>query len=442
MKHALVLLLCTLIGAPAIAENKVIYRGASLIDGTGAPLRPNVAIVTTGERIARVIPSTKLAPTNTRNARIVDASGLYALPGLIDGHVHLASPPNRKLALAMLRRDIYSGITAVRDMAGDTRLLGDLARAARLGEIPSPDIYYAALMAGPEFFHDPRTAESTKGETSGQVPWMRAVAKDTNLPLAIAEAHGTGASAIKIYADLPADLVERIAAEAHRQHMMVWAHAAVFPASPREVIDAGADVVSHVCMLAYQASTHMPVAYHHRPSVKEAEIKKYSPAMQSLFADMKRHGTILDATLYVYDVMWKVPNPQPKPYCRLPLAESLAAQAHRAGLLISTGTDAPADWKSPFPSLYEELELFVHKAGFSPMDAIIASARIGAMTIGREKAMGTIEAGKLANIVFTAKNPLEDIANLQTVVMTLKRGKAYKRIDYRPITKQEAADVP
>ena len=82
--------------------------------------------------------------------------------------------------------------------------------------------------------------------------------------LAVAEARGTGATAIKIYADLPGPLVAAITREAHRQGMLVWAHAAVFPASPGEVIDAGADTVSHTCMLAYQASPAMPRAYAHR----------------------------------------------------------------------------------------------------------------------------------------------------------------------------------
>jgi imidazolonepropionase-like amidohydrolase len=72
------------------------------------------------------------------------------------------------------------------------------------------------------------------------------------------------------------------------------------------------------------------------------------------------------------------------------------------------------------------------------MEAIVASARIGAMTVGRTAEMGTIEPGKLANLMFVAKNPLDDIANLKTVTMTVKRGELYRRSEYRPITKDEA----
>ncbi|HEY2446432.1 MAG TPA: amidohydrolase family protein [Rhizomicrobium sp.] len=414
-----------------------IYRGATLIDGTGGAPRSNVAIVVDGERIRAVVPEPQVTQYES-SAKVVDAHGLFALPGLIDSHVHLATAPNRRYAEALLRRFVFSGVTSVRDMAGDARLLADLSRAAHVNEIASPDIYYAALMAGPAFFKDPRTADSTRGAVPGEVPWMRAITASTDLKLAVAEARGTGASAIKIYADLPGSLVENITDEAHRQHLLVWAHAAVFPAGPREVIDAGVDVVSHVCLLAYQASKPIPSAYHDRAPVQEAKFAGDNQEIDALFADMRRRGTILDATVFVYDAMWRVPNAQPRPYCSLNLAEKLAGEAHRAGELISTGTDAPGAWSDPYPSLYGELSLLVHHAGFTSMDAIVAATRIGAMTVGRLKEMGTIEAGKLADLLFVSKNPLDDIENLKSVTMTVKRGRLYRRSDYKPISKDEA----
>src|SRR5690606_13449342 len=140
--------------------------------------------------------------------------------------------------------DLYSGITSTRDMADDLRNIADLARASRIHEIPGPDIYYAALMAGPSFFEDPRVQAASLGAVGGEVPWMRAISPQTDLTMAVAQARGTGASAIKIYANLPGAEVARITAEAHRQGVPIWAHAAVFPATPKEVLDAGADVVS------------------------------------------------------------------------------------------------------------------------------------------------------------------------------------------------------
>ncbi len=62
------------------------------------------------------------------------------------------------------------------------------------------------------------------------------------------------------------------------------------------------------------------------------------------------------------------------------------------------------------------------------------------MTVGQAKEIGTIEQGKIADLVFTARDPLADIANLRSVVMTVKRGTIYRRSDYKPITKDEVGD--
>jgi hypothetical protein len=327
-------------------------------------------------------------------------------------------------------------------MAGDTRELGLLARDSRIGSIPAPDIYYASLMAGPDFFHDPRTAQSTEGgPPPGEAPWMRAVTPSTDLTLAVAEAKGTGATAIKIYADLPAPLVGAITAEAHRQHLLVWAHAAVFPASPRDVADSGVDVMSHACMLGYQASDKMPDAYHHRAAVEADKFTGPNAALDGLLADMKSRGTILDATLYVYKLLDDAKDASPPPYCTLALAEKIAAAAYRAGVPICAGTDAETDWKEKRPALVGELELLVRGAGMSPMDAIRAATSVAARTIGRQQDIGTLEPGKLANIAFAAKDPTADIENLDTVTLTIKRGKPYRRRDYRPITKAEAKEA-
>ena len=267
------LILLLLLAMPAqglsAPRNYVVYDGVILIDGTGAAPKPGMAIVVADGRIAAIIPASRWRGSAGAKVDVVDMHGRYAIPGLIDSHVHLATDPDPPYERALLRRDVYSGVTTVRDMAGDTRVLADLARATTLHKLDGPDIYYAALMAGPQFFHDPRTIASAQGAVPGAVPWTQAITDETDIPLAVARAQGTGATALKIYADLPAPLIGRITAEAHRQHMLVWAHAAVFPASPRDGVDAGVDVVSHACMLAYQASATMPPQYHNRAPVEE-----------------------------------------------------------------------------------------------------------------------------------------------------------------------------
>ena len=281
----------------AVAPQATLYTDATVVDGTGSPARVHQDILVEDERIVAIGAHDALA-AQAGAARRVDLSGRFVIPGLIDSHVHLATPPNRTRAEAILRRQLYGGVTAVRDMADDLRAVGDLARASLVGEIPAPDIYYAALMAGPPFFADPRVLSVSRGFAPGTAPWMQAIDADTDLRTAVTLARGTSATAIKIYADLPAERVAAITAEAHRQKMMVWAHSAIFPARPAEVIAAGADVISHVCYLGYEAQPRMLAAYEDRTPVDETRLAPTGddPVEAGRYRAMARLGTILDAT--------------------------------------------------------------------------------------------------------------------------------------------------
>jgi imidazolonepropionase-like amidohydrolase len=439
----LLLALCALAlsaAAPPPAQ-RVVYRGATLIDGTGAPARPNMSVVVNGGRIEAVLPVGGLTARMTEGAEIVDLAGRWLLPGLIDSHQHMATPPNRRLAEAHLRRDLYSGITATRIMADDLRSIAELDRAARAGEIPGPDLYYAALVAGPSFFTDPRTAAVSFGYTPGTAPWAQAIDAGTDLPLAIARARGTGAAALKIYADLPPELVRRLAEEAHRQGLMVWAHAMVFPTPPAEVLAAGPDVVSHSCYLAYQAMERRPQSYRDRVPVDPAPFAHGdNPVMAALFATMRARHILLDATLRVYREGERRATRERPAHCSLDLAARLTAQARRAGVLVSAGTDGDTPAASPYPALFEELELLVGQAGFTPLEAIRAATEIGAMTTGQGQNMGVVAPGRLANLVVLERDPVADIANLRSVLFTVKNGRRFARADYRPITPDEAAN--
>ncbi len=432
--------------AQAAEPPYVVYRGASVIDGTGAGPKPHMSILVKGERIEKVWDNTQLALKLPPDTKVVDVEGLYALPGLINSHEHLATPPVRAFAQAQLKRDLYGGITGVRDMADDLRLVGDLARETRIGAIPGPDIYYAALMAGREFFEDPRTHAVTAGAVPGHAPWMQAIDAKTDLVQAVAMARGTAASAIKIYADLPGDRVKAITAEAHRQGLPVWAHGAVFPASPQQVLDAHVDAVSHVCMLAYQASKAMPPLYHNRAPVDAAQFANGdNPVTAKLFAQMKKQGTVLDATVLVYvglDARAAARPNGPKPYCTADLAAKLTNQALRAGVVISAGTDGFSEPDAAYPGLHDELELLVAKAGFTPLQAISAATLGGALSVTKDPDFGILAAGKLANLVFVSQDPSADIKALRSVVLTVKRGVDYRRADYDPKSDAAARKEP
>lgn len=426
----------------AEAPQVTLYRHARLIDGSGGPMRSGMSVLVEGERIKAVTPDADLAvPTG---ARVVDLAGKYLLPGLIDSHEHLATPPNRRMAQANMRRDLYGGVTAIRDMADDLRSVAELAREARAGEIPGPDIYYAALMAGPSFFVDPRTHAATFGVTPGQAPWMQSIDQTTDIRTAVTLAKGTSATAIKIYANLPPDLVAKIAAEAHRQGMAVWTHSAIFPTTPAEVLDARPDVTSHTCYMAYQV-VGVPTSYQQRYPVDPKPFEGGdNPVMAGLFARMKAQGTILDPTLRVYaeDAERIAKNPKGRtPFCGLDLAASLTRQAFKAGVPLSTGTDGVAPASDPWPTVYDEISLLVRKAGLTPAEAIQAATATGARAAAQASDMGTLAPGKLANMIVLTRDPLADIENLKSLELTVKRGRTYRRADFKPLTETDLKDA-
>ena len=237
-----------------------------------------------------------------------------------------------------MRRDLYSGITATRIMADDLRSIAELDRAARAGEIPGPDLYYAALVAGTELLrrsaHRRGRASATRPATA---PWAQAIDAGTDIPLAIARARGTGAAALKIYADLPPELVRRLAAEAHRQGLhglgaLRWSSRRRRPrCSPPAPTSS-----RHTCYLAYQAMARRPADLSRpRPGRSRAvRARRQSGDGRPCSRTMRARGILLDATLRVYREGERRATPaSARPIARLDLAARLTAQARRAGVL-------------------------------------------------------------------------------------------------------------
>jgi imidazolonepropionase-like amidohydrolase len=425
------------------ATARVIYGGAQVFDSEDGVFHPDMAIVVNGDRIESIGPESQLDESQTVEAEVVNASGWFAIPGLVDSHVHVGTLPARGPAEAMLKRYLYSGITTVRDMAGDARALADLSRAALVNEMPSPDIHFAAIFAGPSFFKDPRTVTSGLGVVPGEVPWMQAITDQTSLPLAVAKAQGTWATAIKVYANLPGELVQGIIAEANNQQFPVWSHLQVFPASPYDSL--GATSVSHVCMIAGYIDDKTKASYG-EAAANAVALDNLSPAhpeIEQYIAALAESGTVMDATLRLY---YRRPPPKEKddddeepeeasgPWvCPPELAVGITRAMYLAGVPIVAGTDGSAEADDPFPALHEEIYYLTEGAGLSNADAIRAATSVAATVLGKQDDLGSLEAGKYASMVFLSANPLDDVSNLRSVVLTVKRGNRFPRSDYHHV---------
>ncbi len=430
MRHLAVFVVAAFVATPLSAQSWcapqkadtgfVALTGVTLWDGTGSPGRAGTTILLHGPRIAGVFKDG--AQPIPPGATVRAFPGKYVIPGLMDTHVHVGSDVSgedaRPRAERRLCRALLGGITAARDMAGDTRALASLKRDAKVGDIASPDLYFAALWAGPAFFSDPRTAQASAGEVPGSMPGMRAIDSTTDLRLAVAEARGTGATAIKLYAELTPQLVTAATAEAHRQGMLVWAHAAMAQVSPLQTATAGVDVMSHASLMARQLGRDGYAALV-KDSAGPIQGKFDTPTFDSLFSEMRRRGTIMEPTLFIYDG---------ERGALRPIAVEITRRAHRAGIPIVAGTDSLGSgdegaWVEP--NLHTELRLLVQAAGLSTTEALAAATRTAARTMGTLDERGTVEAGKLADLVVLDADPVADITNTTRIRAVVKRGAFY-----------------
>jgi imidazolonepropionase-like amidohydrolase/ketosteroid isomerase-like protein len=432
---------CALLAGAAPAAGQIaaqppleVFHGFTLIDGSGGPPIQDAAISVRGNSIVTVGSRRELlsGPSAPRDAIVINLGGGWVMPGLVDGHVHLSTTPDRATSEAELHRLLYGGITAVRDMAGDARALASLARDSRLGEIEAPDVYFAAVMAGPRFMTDPRPRAASAGETAGEVPWIQAITPETDVAQAVARAKGTYATGIKIIAEVPAGQVASITREAHRQGLRVWAHSMVVPARPLEVIRADVDVISHACDLAWEAMAELPQRYDHDMRPRYGSFTADSPVFTQLFTEMRARGTILDPTLATYARAERLASTQaPTGGCDLSFARELVARARAEGVPIAAGSDFATPPDDPFPALYQELEELVAGGGLSSMDAIVAATSGSARAIGVEDTHGLLAHGRAVDFVLLRESPLEDIANLRSVAAVWKNAVRYDRTSYR-----------
>ena len=441
---------------PGRVPSRTIFEGATVIDGTGAAARPGMAIVVEGDVIAGILPVRELAGGAREGAEVVDASGWFAIPGLVEAHTHLASVADRATAEFILNRQLFAGITTARDMGGDARALIDLQRASLVQEIPAPDLHFSALMAGPRFFLDRRAALAAAGETTGAVPWLQAVTDETDLAEAVTLARGIWAGGIKVYFPFEGELLADLAAEASRQGIPVWSHVSIGPARPLEVARAGVRSMAHSCGIVQAAipdDVYREGEEGKRSGVVEVDLN--GPEVDTLFATMKRNGAVLDATLRVMaprewparrsgeadDPDTAEPAPPPPPpvdfrprgvvaNCGLEEAIEATRLAYEAGVMIAAGTDGTSPPDSVFPALHEEIRYLHDWAGMTMMDVLTAATHHGAVALGMEDAIGTLEPGKHANIVFLRQDPLAGPESLRSVELTVKRGTLYYRRDF------------
>lgn len=437
--------------APAPDPTIAIIR-ANLWDGTGRGPVPNAVTLVRGDRILCAGAAGE-CPVPPR-ARIIDAHGQWLIPGLIDSHVHLLflTQGSATEELALDLRDLLAqGVTTVRDMGTNPAQL--LTRVNALSA--TPRVYAMQLVAGRRFFFNGfRGTRTARGVVFRQPPamtmqslgWTPLLYNSGDEPDSIvAAARNAGAMGIKLYAQLDLESVKQLVAAAHRAGMPVWGHAWVQPTSALEQAAAGQDGVVHAAGFAgelFSAEERDTLVKDGDLQLATAEVASvgaaHDPRIAAALDSMARMGTFFEPTLdatrhsvaYFDSKRRHIPSEQ-EDYVRAGsgFGMEVAREAVRRGVRISAGSDHVAYGpSSERASLFGELRLLVDSIALTPAAALLAATRDAARAIGGEPArrLGTIQAGRYADLVLLSKNPLVDIDNLDSVEWIMKGGQIWR----------------
>jgi len=213
---------------------------------------------------------------------------------------------------------------------------------------------------------------STQGGNAGGMPYMLAVTDSTNLVIAVAEAKGTGAPGIKLYAELGGALSKKITTEAHRQHMLVWSHANLDQATALEVVNAGVDVISHAAMVSGWYSKNIP-GYLLDPKLNTSDWDSIYATipLTDLVNAMLKNNTILDATVLTYKLAGSdtfIPEKRRLAWKALyEVGKRFTAVAEKKGITVCAGTDLDDN-----KFVQREMKILVEECGFTPMQSLKA----------------------------------------------------------------------
>lgn len=394
----------------------LLVRGGTVWDGLGGDAHPNPGLLLGEGRIRQLGPDRGA----TREVEPFDADGLTILPGLIDAHVHLTFTASDDVVgdlaresdeLLLLRgarnarQMLSSGVTTARDCGGRNLITASLKLAIQAGITPGPRLLISLM---------PITT------TGGHCHYLGLEA-DTldDLRVATRRLAKSGADFVKVMASggnmtpgsnvlLPqygADELRTLVAEAHRLGRQVAAHAHPVEAI-RSAVLAGADTIEH-CHWQEPAGG---------VSLDEAVV-----------AEMVRRGTFVDPTLAGG---YRIPAPGESAADRRrgELRSGRVAALRRMielGVRVIAGTDAGAR-RTAFDDFALSLELLVAEAGLTPADALLAATRTSAEALGLAHEIGTIEAGKRADLVLVEGDPLADVSATRRVAAVIQAGRVFR----------------
>ena len=397
------------------AKGLVILEGASLIDGTGSPPRNDSVVVLKDERILTVTDKGNYT-TYPKDSEIVNLTGRFLIPGLFDMHAHVAgvldSSYNQTVSENTLKALLDNGITTIRNPAGPTKESVALRDAVAAGQIKGPQIFTAGrLINGLPF---PTRFVETIANTEAEV---REEVKSQ------ADA---GVDYVKLYVGLYPNLVKTAIDEAHNQGIKVIGH--LYLTSWTDAANLGIDALTHgVPVSPFLLSKDKREIFiengrgpfDHFLWLNLVDLN--STKIYEMINALVKNKVPVDPTLSIYEAMLK-DDPQNQHLWSKVLQLTKILYDH--GVTIMSGTDIPNFGLIPGTSLHHELELLV-KAGINPLNVIKIATSNAAEALGILDDVGTIEAGKQADMIILNANPIRNIRNIGAIEGVIEDGQVF-----------------
>lgn len=411
-------------------------NGCSVFDVESGTMLADRTIVVRDGRIKSVT-ATNQRPVVPADALQIDGRGKFALPGLIDAHVHLV----HVLDFAHVTGDevlplyLAAGVTSIRSTGDEPVAATLVARFAAAHPESSPRVFTCSplLDAAPPIHRDVGVAITDPAQVGGVL--------DDLLKWQI--------TTVKIYAGTRREIGRTIIDEGHRRGLFITAHLGNY--SAQDAVSDGVDGLEHIwSVFNYVIPPEVAARPGHR-----ATLDLDTPLCDALVLELARSKAMVDPTLAVFRNMillcdlpeirdskdnehvprrlrefWPTylqrsgcPQGGPLEDRRREFAkyQELTGKLYRAGVTLLAGTDAPEPNVPPGVSLHQELEMLV-ESGLPPAAALRAATLNNATALRQEKELGSIEPGKFADLVVLNANPLDDIRHTRAIEIVIRGG--------------------
>ena len=410
-------------------------RNTNVFDTQSGSFIGDQTVVIRGQRIISVGAAEDVGLPEA--AQVLDGQGKFLIPGLIDAHVHLTHVLYQAGMTAdeILPYFLANGVTSVRSTGDNVVAESLLRRWAEENPDMSPRLFLGSWLIGnaPPIHQD--------------IGWI--LTSPAQVPAFIRQMSKWGVTTLKIYANCRPSVARKVIEEGHKQGLVVTGHLSSYPV--QDAIRDGIGSLEHIESVS---------DFLRKDPRDRHSLDLESDNARQLVRRIADSGVFVDPTLTVFwgtlffvDVDEIVNHPDnlkmPRPlrdfwaadretrltnYSAGPLEtrrktfrkyQDLVGMLHEAGAKILVGTDAPEPQVAPGYSLHKEMELLV-ESGMSPASVLQAATRVNAEVLREENHLGSIEPGKLADLVLLRADPLEDIRNTRQIDRIINAGEVLR----------------